>query len=407
MTTVYKGGTLIDGTGRPPVDNAWLIVKNGKIVFAGQKSKKAEGKIEGNTESGQDIDIIDVTGKTILPGLIDVHIHMDLHGYANTNDESFYEDKLRTLRSGKEMERTVKKGITTVRNAGSVNYIDFAVKKAVELGWYTGPRIMTSGKVVTTTAKGNDYFPGLYREADGSDEVRKAVREQIKAGADFIKIMATGAYMNPGGIPGAVQMNLDEIKVVVEEARKNGMRVASHAHGKKGILNSIVAGVDTIEHATCMDDEVIELLVKHEIPIVPTYVVGHLFLKHGEKAGIPAFMIEKTANTLELKQEGLRKAIKAGVKVAFGSDAGTSFNFHGNNALELKLLVEEGFLNPLEAIKSGTQVSAEALGIEKLTGTLEKGKAADFIVVDGVITQSLDPLMEKIEMVYLEGKKII
>jgi imidazolonepropionase-like amidohydrolase len=136
--------------------------------------------------------------KRYIPGLIDAHIHMDLHGMANTYEENLVEDKLRAIRAVKEMQATLHSGITTVRNVGSVNHIDFAVKEAIESGLFEGPRILTSGKIISMTAAGNDYFLGMYREADGCDEVRKAAREQLKAGADFLKLMATGAYMNPG-----------------------------------------------------------------------------------------------------------------------------------------------------------------------------------------------------------------
>lgn len=256
------------------------------------------------------------------------------------------------------------------------------------------------------TAAGNDYFLGMYREADGCDEVRKAAREQIKAGADCLKLMATGAYMNPGGVPGAPQLSRNEIAVVVEEAAKLGLRVAAHAHGKEGIINAIEAGVTTIEHGTFMDDEVIELMIDRGIYLVPTYVVGYLMEKYGTENGVPEFMIEKNRKSSEQFSENLRKAIKAGVLTAFGTDAGTNYNYHGNNALELVLLVEHGFMSPLQAIKSGTQVSAEALGISAETGTLENGKTADLVVVGGSLQENLQPLLKNIEMVYKGGAQV-
>lgn len=397
MAQTLKGAFMIDGTGKEPVENSLLVIDDGLITYVGPFDA---AKIPVNSE------VLDLSGKTIIPGLIDAHIHMDLHGMGNTYEENLVEDKLRTIRALKEMQDTLKNGITTVRNVGSVNYIDFAVKEAIESGLFEGPRILTCGKIISMTASGNDYFLGMYREADGCDEVRKAAREQIKAGADCLKVMATGAYMNPGGVPGAPQLSRAEITVVVEEAAKLGLRVAAHAHGKEGIINSIEAGVATIEHGTFMDDEVIELMIERGIYLVPTYVVGYLMEKYGTENGVPEFMIEKNRKSSEQFSENLRKAIKAGVLTAFGTDAGTNYNYHGNNALELVLLVEHGFMTPLQAIKSATQVSAEALGIAAITGTLESGKTADLVVVGGSLQENLQPLLENIEMVYKGGVQV-
>ncbi|MDZ4133771.1 MAG: amidohydrolase family protein, partial [Dethiobacteria bacterium] len=175
---------------------------------------------------------------------------------------------------------------------------------------------------------------------------------------------------------------------------------------KEGIINAIEAGVTTVEHGTFMDDEVIKLMIERGIYLVPTYVVGYLMEKYGTENGVPEFMIEKNRKSSELFSENLHKAIKAGVLIAFGTDAGTNYNYHGNNALELVLMVEHGFMNPRQAIKSGTQVSAEALGISAETGTLESGKTADIVVVGASLQENLQPLLENIEMVYKGGVQV-
>lgn len=397
MIKVFKGAVLIDGNGGDPISDATLAVEDNTIIYAGRDE---ELSIRGEAE------ICEVPGKTIIPGLIDCHIHMDLHGMSDTNDENFVEDKLRAIRTARNMENTLQQGITTVRNAGSVNHIDFAVKAAVEDGWCIGPRIITSGQIISMTAMGNDYFKGMYVEADGVDEVRKAARTQLKAGADFLKVMATGAYMNPGGVPGAVQYNLDELQVIVEEAGKLDLHVAAHAHGAQGIINSALAGVRTIEHGSFLDDQGIELMLDKNIYLVPTFAAGYHILKHAESEGIPEFMVEKNIEMRRIRGKSIKKAVDAGIKVAFGSDAGTTHNYHGTNAMELVLYVKEGFMSPIDAISSGTRIAAEAIGILDLVGTLEKGKIADFIIVDGDLTKGLEPLLNNIAEVYKEGKKV-
>lgn len=396
MATVLKGATMFDGTGSEMITDSMIIIEEGYINYAGPE-------VFGLIPAGADI--ISLERKTVIPGLIDAHIHLDLHGMANTYEENLVEDKLRAIRAVKDMQNTLYSGITTVRNVGSVNHIDFAVKEAIENGWFEGPRVLTSGRIISMTSAGNEYFSGMYREADGCDEVRKAAREQIKAGADFLKLMATGAYMNPGGIPGAVQLGLEEIAVVVEEAGKVGLRVAAHAHGKEGIINAVQAGVTTIEHGTFIDDEVIELMLTAGVYLVPTIVVGHLMEVNGTEKGIPSFMLEKEHDKNELIKENLLKAIKAGVKVAYGTDAGTNYNYHGNNALELALMVEQGFMNPLQALTCATKISAEALGLSDQIGSIESGKDADLVVVSKPLDKSLRPLLDHVEMVFKKGKR--
>ena len=312
MKTGLTGGTLIDGTGAPPVKESVVLFENTTITAAGPS---------GSVAVPENAIIYDMSGKTIIPGLIDCHIHMDLHGFADTFDENLVEEKLRTIRTAKEMEKTLARGITTVRNAGSTNHIDFAVKQAIQEGLCTGPTVLTSGKIISMTTSGNDYFWGLYREADGPDEVRKAAREQLKAGADFLKIMATGAVMNPGEVPGAAQFSREEIAVVVEEAEKGGFTVAAHAHGAEGIRNAIRSGARTIEHGTLMDEAAIDLFLEHDVFLIPTYVVGHCM--RSKSSEIAPFMREKIETMKSRFKEMLSVAIDRGVKIAFGTDAGT------------------------------------------------------------------------------------
>jgi imidazolonepropionase-like amidohydrolase len=395
MKTVLAGGTLIDGTGSPSLKNGSVVFEDGTITEAGPSD---------SVNVPKDAIVYNVNGKTIIPGLIDCHIHMDLHGFGNTFDENLVEDKLRTIRAAKEMETTLCRGITTARNVGSRGGIDFAVKQAIHEGLSRGPTILTSGKIISMTTSGNDYFWGLYREADGPDEVRKAAREQLKAGADFLKIMDTGAVMNPGEVPGASQFSRDEIKAVVEEADKVGRAVAAHAHGVEGIQNAILGGVRTVEHGTLMDEETIDLFLEHDVFLVPTPVVGYCM--RSKSSEIAPFMRDKIERMKSRFKEMLSIAIERGVKIAFGTDAGTPFNYHGNNALQLKLYVDDGFFSPVEAVHIATQVAAEVVERADTVGTIERAKTADIVVVDGSLEKTVDPLLDSVAVVIQKGEVV-
>jgi imidazolonepropionase-like amidohydrolase len=399
MYKVLTGATLIDGTGTLPIENAVLLI-NGDIIEA--VGTKNEISIPAQAQ------VIDVQGKYLLPGLIDTHIHMDLHGMADTFQENLVEDKLRTLRTAREMEDTLRAGFTTVRNVGSVNYIDFAVKAGIEQGLIKGPRILTSGRAISITCSGTEYFAGFYRLADGTQECRKAAREQLKEGADLLKVMATGAIMNPGGVPGAPQLDVDEIKAVVDEGAKLGKHTAAHAHGAQGIINAVLAGVRTIEHGTMADAKAIAMMADKGVFLVPTLVVHECWINNLKDQDIPQFMVEKSRAIEEQGRDALHKAMAAGVRIAMGTDAGTNFNFHGNNSGEIIAYVKKGFMTPMEALQSATKTAAEAIQMDQELGTLEKGKFADCLVLENNpledITGLADP--QNITMVIKGGVRV-
>src|SRR6056297_4199376 len=309
LYTVLDGATLINGTDQT-LNDAVLIFKDDTIHKVGPSQE---------VQIPKEAKKYDLHGKYIIPGLIDTHIHLDLHGMPDTYHESLVEDKLRTIRATREMANTVRAGITTVRNAGSANYIDIAVKRAVEEELVVGPRILSSGKIICMHSAGSEYFEGLYYEADGVDENRKAAREQLKQGADLLKVMATGAIMNPGGEPGAAQLDMEEIRAVVNEGKKVGKHPAAHAHGAKGVKNAVAAGVRTIEHGTLADEEALKMMLEKGVFLSSTLSSNFWMLNARTRNELPQFMSEKAEEVAKIRRENLHRANDMGVNIMMGT----------------------------------------------------------------------------------------
>ena len=394
-----KGMTLIDGTGTM-IENAVMVFENDRISAVGYTDRVLLP--DGARH-------FDLTGKYVIPGLIDAHIHLDMHGMADTYHESLVEDKLRTIRAAREMANTLRAGITTVRNAGSANYIDIAVKKAVETGLIAGPRILASGRIICMLTSGNDYFKGLYREADGVDENRRAAREQIKEGADILKVMATGAIMNPGDIPGAAHLDVDEMRAVVNEGEKAGKHTAAHAHGARGIKNAIRAGVRTIEHGTLADDDALKMMADNGVFLTSTLSSNFWMLNHARNnSHIPRFMSNKAGDVAKIREENLHKAISYGVRVIMGTDAGTPYNYHGRNSMEIVQYVKTGLMDEKSAINAATHTAAEAIGMSDELGSLSAGRFADCVVLNKNPLQNIECLesLDDIFLVFKGGQPV-
>lgn len=388
MNIIFHNARVIDGKG-DVLPKASVVIKDKTIVRTG---------VDINPSDYPDYKVYDLSEKTLLPGFIDCHVHLFNDASVNPMEQMFSESPfMTTIKACIFAKKTLMAGITTVRDLGGREHIDLTLKQAISLGITEGPRMLCSGKVICIT--GGHGWP-MGREADGPDEVRKAAREQIKAGADIIKLIATGGIITPRVYPGSAQFSEEELRAGVEEGRKAGLKIAAHAQGNLGIRNAIKAGVHSIEHGFYLDEESIEKMLEDQIFLVPTFSVIHNIMQGGIKAGIPEFIVEKTQMVKESHLKSFRIAMEAGVKIAMGTDAGTPFNHHGNNLKELELMVENG-LSPMEAIQAATSFAAELLGLEKDLGTIEVGKIADIIAVDGDPLSDISCFQEQERFLYI------
>ena len=392
MATLFVNGKVIIGTGE--------LMEKGMVAVDGNTITSV-GPIQRFKSSKKDT-VFDISGKTILPGLIDCHVHLCLDGSPDPIT-SILKDSIPhlTLKAAHHARQTLEAGVTTVRDMGGRDYVDIAIRDGIESGLLQGPRMICSGRLVCMTG-GHGWQFG--REASGADEVRKAVREQLKMGVNFIKLIATGGVMTKGVDPGATQFTLEELRAGVEEARKAGRRTATHAQGTEGIKNSLRAGVNCIEHGFFLDDEAIELMLEMNAYLVPTLNAPYQIIRGGVKRGVPRYAVEKSKSVMKSHFQSIRRAHRAKIPVAMGTDAGTPFNCHGENLKEMELLMKTGF-TPMETIVATTQTASEVLCLEKKIGTLEKGKLADLVVVDGNPLDDIRLLQikEKILVVMKEG----
>jgi imidazolonepropionase-like amidohydrolase len=394
MPTAFIDGPVIVGDGR--------VLEHATVLVEGERITKVTN---GNAAIPNDARKISLAGRTLLPGFIDCHVHFCLDAspdpIASVTSEPL---TINVLKAAQSARRTLMAGVTSVRDMGGKDGIDLVLRQAITSGLVQGPRMLVSGKLICMTG-GHGWQIG--REANGPDEVRKAAREQIKAGADIVKLMATGGVMTPAVEPGSEQLTEEELHAGIQEAHKAGKKTATHAMGTQGILNALRAGIDSIEHGTYLDEEAISLMVEKDIPFVPTLSAPYHIESKGVEAGIPEFAVEKTLHVKPFYLKSVRMAREAGVRVAMGTDAGTPFNVHGGNLGELKRMVEVGF-SPMEAIRAATQIASQVLGLEKELGTVEEGKLADLVVVKGNPLEDIDLLqMEEAILLVMQGGKVV
>jgi imidazolonepropionase-like amidohydrolase len=344
-------------------------------------------------------DSLDLAGKTVIPGLINLHIHIMMD--AGNNPEAGLGQPVAylVLQAARRAQAMLEAGITTARDLGGYEYAEMSLKKAINEGWLPGSRLLTSGKVLTMTG-GHGHFFG--QEVDGEDEARKYARYNIKMGADCIKMMATGGVMTAGVDPNNTQLSEAEMRAGFQEAINAGKLTASHAQGTSGIKNAVRAGVRTLEHGIFLDEEAINLMLEHGTYLSATLAAPKMIVAFGEAAGVPKDMVDKSRRVMERHLKSFSDAFRAGVKIGCGSDAGTPFNPHTDLTTEIQLMVECG-MTPLQALRAATRTSAEALRLDDRLGTLESGKLADLVVLDGDPLSDLETLRQPL-LVFKEGK---
>lgn len=379
MIQLFKHGKLINGINNATIKDSLVIIEGKKILYAGSYQPELEEKYK-NSEK------IDISGKTIMPGLIDAHVHLTLYGKPSSVMDILMDSGTFTaIKAAECAKKLLFAGFTTVRTMGDKASADIAVKRAVNEGIMIGPRILSSGKAISITGGHGDFVPGdvaldcVGETCDGVEEVRKAARNRLKNNCENIKLMATGGGNSPG--PGTVsQLTIDEMRVAVEEAENRNALTAAHAIGADGIIRALKAGVRTIEHGSFLNDEGIELLLHGEHYLVPT-LCAFRTIKYGPEAGVPDYVLKKIEFFATEHYNGLKKAYKAGVKIACGTDTGTPFNYHGEGAEELKMYTDIG-MSPMEAIMSATSVAAKALKQDDI-GVLDQGMTADMLILNG------------------------
>jgi imidazolonepropionase-like amidohydrolase len=389
---------LIDGTGKV-ISNPAVIIDGNRIVSI----EKKENVQKGTT-------IIDLGDFTLLPGLIDAHVHPaiaeDDYQVAHLRASS----SAKALSGLKVVQNLLSAGWTTLRIAGDadVGYADFEIRNAINKGLFTGPHIYGAGHYLSVTGGGGDINFLSYEQkeipdgliVDGPEEIRKAIRNEIKYGSDWIKILVTGAFMTTGDNPQNVHFSPEELKAVVEEAARRDVPVMAHAHATDGIKNAVKAGVRSIEHGTFIDDEAIDLLIQHGAYLIPTLAIGLYFEEQIPDSKALTKAVELSRKVKETFYKNLRTAIKRGVKIGVGTDyVGWPAVF---SAREFSELVNLG-MTPMQAIQAGTKVNAELLKKEKEIGTIEPGKLADIIAVKGDPIKDITEL-QRVKFVMIGGK---
>lgn len=378
MKQVLKCGQFFSGKDESVEQNVAVLVEDNRIVKVAPIGEVDEKGAE----------VIDLTGRFVMPGLIDAHVHVNMNGETSTDALNRLTVGEITLLSMVHAKKDLMAGFTTIRDEGASGFSDVAVKNAINRGMITGPRMVVAGIALSSTGGHGDahYSPEIEGGSFGQivnspDEARKAARYTFKYGADQIKLMATGGVMSFGDEPGAPELSFEEMKAALDVANSRGKISSAHAHGAEGIKNAIRAGITSIEHGMMIDEEGMEMLKEHGTYLIPTIIAAYQIVEAGKKGALPAWMVEKAAMCLEQHGGHLKKMLSMGVKIGFGTDSGTAFNCHGDQAFEFELMTRYGFL-PVQTLLAATKVNSELLRMQDKIGSIEENKLADIVAFD-------------------------
>ncbi len=387
-TVVITADRMLDVLAGRMVENPVIVVTDGRIASVGRAGAPA---LAGATT-------IDLKGLTLVPGFIDMHVHLTGDPRIPPMEAQLKSDAYWPILGAVQARRMLDTGFTTVRNVGSGDFADVAIKQAIDDGWVVGPRIVPAAYALGATGGHCDetFFPPSFGRtsrgvADGPDALRAKVREIRKYGAEVIKVCATGGVFSRNTEPGQQQLREEELRAIAEEAHMWGVKVAAHAHGTAGIKAAIRAGIDTIEHASLIDDEGIGLAKERGAWLSMDIYNTEYTQSEGRKNGVLEDNLRKDRELADVQREGFRKATAAGVKMVFGSDAGVMP--HDMAVNQFQTMVRFG-MTPLQAIRAATSVAAEALGREKDVGAIAVGRFADIVAVAGDPLTSVDPLLQ-------------
>ena len=387
---VLRAPRLLDGTGAQPVDDAAVLLDGGRIAYAGPAT--------GLPDGADRIEALDFPAATLLPGLVDAHVHLVASGGPDLAADVPRTEAERMLAAVVNARRQLEAGVTLVRDLGSPGAEAVLVGRAVEAGTIPGPRVVASGPAVTMTG---GHIPYLGRVTDGVEAMRAAVRANLALGARCIKVVATGGVLTPGVDPREPAYTQAELDALVDEAHRLGLTVAAHAIGEGGVAAALRAGVDSIEHGMFLDDRTIELFLRTGARLSATFLAPHGILGG---PSVPTWIKDRARPAAEAQARSFRAAVEAGVAAVAGTDAGTPDNPHGGAAREVAFMAEAG-LDPLLAVKAATGEAADLLGVDD-RGVLRPGAAADVLVAGGDVAADLGALQRPLA-VFQDGRRVV
>lgn len=392
-----SNGQLVDGMGKPPIPRAAVVVEDGRIIYAGPEVDALLTAADAKT--------IDARGGTIMPGLVEAHFHPTYFNVAALEDLDIkYPVEYVTLLAAANAKLALECGYTSARSGGSLFNIDYWLKKAIENDLVPGPRLAASGREICGAGGLMDWNPefrkigmeGLVLIINGAEEARAAVRKLVKDGVEWIKTYPTGDAAAPDANDHhTLCMTFEEMHAVVDAAHNHGLKVTGHCRATQGIKNALRAGYDAIEHGTFMDDEALDLLLTRDVPCVPALYFELASIERGPEFGMSQRVIDGHKETLEAGAESARRILRAGGRLGMGGDYGFAWNPHGDYTKELSFFVEYVGLTPLETITCATKTGAEIMGRGGEVGTLEAGKLADVLVVDGDVVANIRVLQDR------------